>query len=87
MKTKIFKNLDQQIEILQSRGLIISDIEKTKDILFRENYFFVSGYRHIFMNPEKDNLFLPGTTFDELYGVFVFDRHIRNIIFKNLLIV
>lgn len=87
MKTKIFKNLDQQIEILQSRGLMISDIEKAKDILFRENYFFVSGYRHIFMNPEKDNLFLPGTTFDELYGMFVFDRHIRNIIFKNLLIV
>lgn len=87
MKRKIFKNLDEQIEILQSRGLIIEDIEKTKDILFRENYFFISGYRHIFMNADKNNAFLSGTTFDELYGLFIFDRNIRNIIFKYLLIV
>lgn len=87
MKRKIFKNLDEQIEILQSRGLIIEDIEKAKDILFRENYFFISGYRHIFMNADKSNVFLSGTTFGELYGLFVFDRSIRNIIFKYLLIV
>ena len=84
---KTFKTLDEQIKILQAKGLIISDPEETKDILLRENYFFVSGYRLLFMESVTNKLFLPGTTFEELYAVFQFDRHIRNIIFKNLLII
>ncbi len=84
---KTFKTLDEQLKILQSKGLIISDPDETKDILLRENYFFVSGYRLLFMESVTNKLFLPGTTFEELYAVFQFDRHIRNIIFKNLLII
>jgi len=84
---KTFKNLDEQIEILRSRGLVITDVEKTKNILLRENYFFISGYRHLFMKSWKDRNFIPGTTFEELYAMFVFDRRVRNIFFKNLLIV
>lgn len=87
MKSKIFKNLDQQIEILESRGLIISDIDEAKEILFRENYFFINGYRHIFKDSLQGEMFLPGTTFDELYGMFTFDRNLRNIMFKYLLII
>ncbi len=84
---KSFKTLDEQIEILQSKGLIISDLKEAKDILLRENYFFLSGYRMLFMESFANKLFLPGTTFEELYSMFQFDRHIRNIIFKNLLII
>ena len=87
MKTKEFKTLDEQIEILKSRGLVINDIDKTKELLLRENYFFINGYRHIFMKNHKDSLFIPGTTLEELYAVFQFDRSFRNVLFKNLLIV
>lgn len=87
MSKKTFKTLDEQIEILRSKGLIINDIDRTKDILFRENYFFISGYRHLFQRSNKDNSFIPGTKFDELYATFVFDRNIRNIMFKFMLIV
>lgn len=87
MKTKEFKTLDEQIEILKSRGLVINDIDKTKELLLRENYFFINGYRHIFMKNHKEDLFIPGTTFEELYAVFQFDRSFRNVLFKNLLIV
>ncbi len=84
---KIFKNLDQQIEILESRNLVINDKEKAKEILLKENYFFLNGYRHMFLDGEKSKNFLPGTTFEELYATFTFDRNIRNIMFKYLLIV
>lgn len=84
---KIFKNLDQQIEILESRSLVINDKEKAKEILLKENYFFLNGYRHMFLDGEKSKNFLPGTTFEELYATFTFDRNIRNIMFKYLLIV
>lgn len=84
---KTFKTLDEQINILQSKGLIIVNKEEARDILLRENYFFISGYRVLFMESMTNKLFLPGTAFEELYAMFQFDRHIRNIIFKNLLIV
>lgn len=87
MGKKIFKSLDEQIEIFKSKGLVIPDEEKAKDILLRENYFFINGYRHLFMKSWKDSNFIPGTTFEELYAMFVFDRRVRNIFFKNLLIV
>ena len=87
MKNKVFRNLDEQIEILRAKGLMINDIEKTKMILLKENYFFVSGYRHLFMKDGKDKYFIDGTTFEELYSTFVFDRNIRNIFFKNILII
>lgn len=87
MKNKVFRNLDEQIEILRAKGLMINDIEKTKMILLKENYFFVSGYRHLFMKDGKDKYFMDGTTFEELYSTFVFDRNIRNIFFKNILII
>lgn len=87
MKTKQFKSLDEQIEILRYKGLIINDEEVAKEVLFRENYFFLSGYRHLFMKSSKDKTFLAGTTFEELYSLFLFDRNFRYILFKNLLVI
>ena len=87
MKLKEFKTLDEQVGIMQSRGLVIDDVESAKELLLRENYFFINGYRHIFMKNNKNHDFIPGTTLEELYAVFQFDRNFRNILFKNLLIV
>ena len=87
MKQKTFKTLDEQVEILKSKGLTIDDELLAKHILLRENYFFFSGYRHLFLKSEQDRTFIPGTNFREIYGLFMFDRQIRNIIFKNILIV
>ncbi len=84
---KIFKTLDEQIEILKSKGLEITDYDKTKQILFKENYFFINGYRHLLTSANNNNKFVAGATFDELYAIFIFDRRIRNILFKNILII
>ena len=85
MTGKIFKTLDEQVDILKNKGLVIKDEAKARNILLRENYFFISGYRHLF-TIEKDK-FLTGTTFEELYATFLFDRAIRNTFFKNILVV
>ena len=89
MKDKIeknFKNLDEQVEILKFKGLIINDENYAKKILLRENYFFLMGYRHLFMEP-GDRHFKEGTTFEELYSLFLFDRSIRNVLFKYILVI
>lgn len=87
MTGKIFRTLDEQVDIFKRRGLVVEDEEKARQILFRENYFFISGYRHLFTQKGKKDVFLEGTTFEELYATFVFDRRIRNTFFKNILIV
>ena len=87
MIAKQFKTLDEQIEIMKQKGMVIQDEKYTKEILLRENYFFINGYRHLFMKNKEDKYFKDGTTFEELYSLFLFDRSYRNIIFKYLLVI
>ena len=87
MGNKTFKTLEEQINILQGKGLVINNPDYAKEVLLRENYFFLHGYRHPFVKSSNKEMFIDGTTFEELYSLFLFDREIRNIIFKNILIV
>ena len=87
MIEKQFKNLDQQIEIFKHKGLKIHDEEYAKQVLLRENYFFLSGYRHLFFKSRTEKVFIKGTTFEELYSLFLFDRSFRNVFFKYLLVI
>ncbi len=84
---KEFKTLKEQIEILKSKGLVIDNEEFAETVLLRENYFFLNGYRHLFMRSSVDKRYIEGTTFEELYSLFLFDRTFRNIIFKNILVI
>ena len=87
MVEKKFKNLDEQIEIFKHKGMIIHDERYVKGILLRENYFFLNGYRHLFLKSNENRVFKEGTTFEEMYSLFLFDRSSRNIFFKYLLVV
>ncbi len=84
---KEFKTIEQQIDILRKKGLIIDDENMAYNVLLKENYFFINGYRLLFMNSPSDRTFVVGSTFSELYALFLFDRYSRNIFFKNLLII
>lgn len=87
MASKIFKTLEEQVQILESKGLVVKDVEKAKEILLRENYFFLNGYRHVFLKQDANRNYVDGATFEEMYALFQFDRQLRNVIFKNILIV
>lgn len=83
---KEFKTLEEQVSILEKRGMVIPDKDYARDILLRENYFFLNGYRHPFISIGTER-YIKGTTFSEVYSLFLFDRRVRNLIFKNLLII
>ena len=86
MAAKVFKTIEEQLDILKSKNLTIEDYDKAKTILLRENYFFLNGYRSPFLVTGSKR-FIDGATFEELHALFTFDRYFRNIIFKNILIV
>lgn len=87
MVDKHFRTLDEQVEILKQKHMVITNEDYAKSVLLRENYFFLNGYRHLFMISNSNRVYKEGTTFEELYSLFLFDRTFRNIIFKNLLVI
>ena len=54
MNKKEFKTLDEQLGIFKSKGLTINDEEEARNILLKENYFFINGYRRVLMVSSKE---------------------------------
>lgn len=83
---KEFKTYEEQIDLLKSRGLIISDQSYALEKLKEENYYnIINGYKELFMNSKKEDTFINGVTFEEIYALYDFDRTIKNIVFKPIL--
>lgn len=82
---KPFKTYDQLEGILSSRGLVLGS--HVDGILEREGYYaVVNGYKDPFLDTEEagDDAYLPGTSFDEIYSLFVMDRHLRAVLFRYI---
>lgn len=75
----------RQIQLLEERGLIISDKEKALDILSCLNYYTFTGYLHDFKL--DGNNYIKGTTFEKIYNIIAFDRRFRNILMYVLEII
>ena len=90
MANKTFKTHRDQLVILRNRGMIIkkgSQESRVIKLLEKENYYSViNGYKDPFIiagvTPES---FQSGTSFDELFALFSFDRNIRLIYLKFIL--
>lgn len=82
---KEFKTYQEQIEILKSRGIVISNEEFALEKLQEDNYYnIINGYKDLFID---SNQYIQGTTFEEIYSLFEFDRNLKSILLKNILIV
>lgn len=84
----VYKTIEEQIEILKSRNLTINDEENAKEILSIHNYYnVINGYKDLFCKTSDKNeeKFIDGTTFDEIYSLYCFDRALRSIIFNYTL--
>jgi abortive infection bacteriophage resistance protein len=83
---KIFKTHNQQLQMLRTKGLVISNASRVKRILERENYYsVVNGYRTLFAVSTAPFRFITGTNFDEIYALYDLDRELRSVYLKNLL--
>ena len=93
MSEKTYKSYRQLLNILRSRGMNIgkgSQGSRVMRILQSENYYnVINGYKELFLaspaTPTSDEVYKPGTTFDEVYSLYTFDRELRNIYLKYLL--
>lgn len=88
---KPFQTHNQQLKMLRNRNILISNGSKAKAILIRENYYqLINGYKHIFLDlveskKRQGDYYKNGTTFEQIYALYEFDRNLRNILMKYIL--
>lgn len=76
---KLHKSLSEQVEILKSRGLIISDDKEAETLLFNANYYRLTGYMHNFKVMGSEN-YQSDLSLDFIKHLYDFDRKIARII-------
>lgn len=78
---KPFRTIDEQIDILKSRGLIIKDEQFAKDVLEDTNYYRLSGYS---LTLRKNDHFFHGVSFEDIVDIYYFDQALRSLLFHHL---
>ena len=70
---KDFKTIEEQIEILKTRGIIIND-ERAKEILTENNYYYlINGYKDLFSIIIILKALLKETEFEKFYTILLDD--------------
>ncbi len=90
MGDKVFKTYDEQISILESRGMDLLDKnerQNAKKLIQRIGYYkLINGYKTPFLDATASTeTYLPGTRISELYALYVFDRSLREIFLRYIL--
>lgn len=81
MTDKEFKTIDEQLEILRSRGLTINDEAQARDFLLHNNYYRISGYS---LTLRKNDIFSKSATFQNIVDIYHFDHELRHILLQYL---
>lgn len=81
MSVKEFKTIDEQIELLELRGLKVTDQAAAKDFLYKNNYYRVSGYS---LTLRDHDVFAPNVTFQNIIDIYNFDAAFRNILLEGI---
>ncbi|HEY4289770.1 MAG TPA: Abi family protein [Puia sp.] len=78
-------NIDQQISLLKGKGLLIEDIQAAKQWLSHISYFRFKQYSYSFKDYKNaDGNYIPGTSFEMVRGLYVFDRKLKMIVFSAI---
>jgi abortive infection bacteriophage resistance protein len=79
IEIKQFTTHNDQLSLLKSRNMEIDDDESALERLKRLNYYRLTGYA--LPNKSGDN-YVEGTSFENTYRVYEFDRKLRNMLLQ-----
>lgn len=81
---KQYKNPNELVEYLISKGVIISNKEDTINKIKKYSYYsIINSYKDVFKT--ADNNYKKNVSFDEIYALYEFDKNIRFIFLKYIL--
>lgn len=89
---KPFNTLEEQVNLLEGKGIIIQDVDYAKNELIKHGYYsLINGYKNLFL--EKDDRgeplvphqYIAETKFEDFVNLYEFDKKLRAILYNGLL--
>lgn len=75
--TKPSKTFQEQLDLLEARGMVITHRESAIHYLKHPNYYRLRGYWLPLEADLKSHQFKPGITFEDVLNLYIFDRELR----------
>lgn len=86
LQKKPFLDYKAQIDYLKQKQLCILDETIAEAALKKISYYsLINGYKDIFKDPNTNN-FYSGTTFDDIFNLYLFDAELRSVFLKYILV-
>lgn len=79
LKCKPFKTLDEQLQLLEERGLRIGNKEYARQALASINYYRLSAYS---LTYRENDVFYDNVSFEDILAVYYFDAALRSLILE-----
>lgn len=77
--------IGDQINLLESRGLLIPDKTRAETFLQAVSYYRLSAYAVPFESERgRNHHFIAGTSFEDLVSMYIFDHRLRMLVFDAL---
>lgn len=73
-------NVDDQVGLLQRRGMLVDDVAYARHTLLHINYYRLRAYWLPFeveAGSDGDHLFRPGTRFEDVIDSYTFDQRLK----------
>lgn len=85
---KDFKTIEEQIEILKTRGLLVNEGRATEILTDNNYYYLINGYKDLFVNKNSDaEKYKENVTLEEIYALYKFDSELRINLLRYILII
>ncbi|WP_440993082.1 Abi family protein [Cysteiniphilum litorale] len=77
-------SLEQQLDLLIERGLIVDDINRAKRYLEHIGYYRLSAYMIPYYENKVTHHFTKNTQFDDILNLYIFDRKLRLLLLEAI---
>jgi abortive infection bacteriophage resistance protein len=77
-------SIADQISLLRSRGLEITDLAAAEHYLLHTGYYRLAGYWQILQSDIRNHIFREGSTFEEVVCLYKFDRELRLLVYDAI---
>jgi len=82
--TKPAKTFEEQVQLLQSRGMIVDDLQEATFYLQHLNYYRLCAYWLDFELDLATHQFKPDTNFKDVLRLYIFDRDLRLLVLDGI---
>ena len=78
------KTFEEQVQLLQLRGMIVDDVKEAIFYLQHLNYYRLSAYWLDFELDHATHQFKPDTNFKDVLKLYIFDRELRLLVLDGI---